>query len=261
MTFQFASDLHLEHRDNAEWLKKYPLEPKADILLLAGDIFNLADVELPVAKHFLDLWADQFKQVYMIPGNHEFYGRLFPIENVFPSFKMACRPNVTYLNNEVVITDQVRFIFTTLFSHIPDNEKWIIEDHIADFHNCRYAKDSYLNLTVAEYNHCFETSKAFLEATLDTPFKGKTVVITHHVPYPKKYIVDYPWFQMDLSAAFHSDLVRLFHRYEIDHWISGHTHINHDPIKIGDTWCHTNQLGYIGYDDLLEFDGGKTIEI
>lgn len=259
MTVQYASDLHLELAINDAYMEKYPLEKKGDVLLLAGDVINLKDDDFN-KRHF-DLWEDTFDRVLIVPGNHEFYGKHYPIEKTFPSFLKPVRDNILYLNNRVEIIDNHRFIFSTLFSEVSPEQAVLVKRYLNDFHISRYGNDSNLSLTINEYNRCHIKCRVFLEEELSRSFVGKTIVVSHHVPYDKSFIEGYPKFRFDLSDAFHVDLTWLVKKYEVDHWISGHTHFNHRSIEIEGTMFHTNQLGYIEAQEHKSFDRHATIRL
>lgn len=80
MIIQYASDLHLEFADNWRYLRDNPLEVKGDILILAGDIGYLGDDNY--CKHpFWDWASENFKEVIVCMGNHEFY-KYYDIANL-----------------------------------------------------------------------------------------------------------------------------------------------------------------------------------
>lgn len=47
LKIQYASDLHLEFAENAQFIKSNSLQPVGDILILAGDTGYLGDFGLP----------------------------------------------------------------------------------------------------------------------------------------------------------------------------------------------------------------------
>ncbi|MEO9871172.1 metallophosphoesterase [Ekhidna sp.] len=259
MTIQYASDLHLEMDANTQYLLENPIKKVADILILAGDITYLEESYL--ANKVLDQLSDTFDEVLMIPGNHEFYRFVFPIENIFPDFEFKIRNNITYYNNKVIVRDNVRMLMSTLFSKVSEKKQWSIERMISDFHVSKYYENTAEKLSVNLFNTCHDQCKKFLQEELLNEFDGKTVIVTHHVPYNNYYIKDYPRFNHDLSEAFHVNMVPLMDSYKIDHWISGHTHVNHESLKIESTMVHTNQLGYVETDEHLSFDESATIEL
>jgi predicted phosphodiesterase len=72
MKVQIISDIHLEHYDNGFRNFKSIIKPEngCDILFLAGDIGN---INHDTYKPFLSYVSDNWKEIYYVLGNHEFY--------------------------------------------------------------------------------------------------------------------------------------------------------------------------------------------
>ncbi|MEO9475096.1 MAG: metallophosphoesterase [Cyclobacteriaceae bacterium] len=259
MKIQYSSDLHLEFPANQLYLIEHPIRPIADVLVLAGDTILLGDSVNDYKV--LDQLSSTFEKVYIVPGNHEFYGKHFPISKILPSFHEEVRSNVHYLNNQTLKFGDTRVLFTTLFSHIPASKSTKIKNYIQDFHRTRYHEDSMLSLTINEFNHCHKVCLGYLLLELEEPFQGKTVVVSHFPPYNKKWIKDYPEFPIDLSSFFHADLEWICKQHKIDHWISGHTHVNFKSFQIGNTWMHGNMLGYVEHGDHYQFNREAVIQV
>ena len=129
MKVQFCSDLHLEFHKNREWLKNHPLIPSAEILIIAGDTYHLDKNYNNL--DFIKKVSDEFQSVYIIPGNHEYYGG-FDISTALESTNEKINENVFLLNNESIQIGEFNFIFSTMWSKIQRN---IIEvlSGMADF--------------------------------------------------------------------------------------------------------------------------------
>lgn len=66
------SDLHLEFPENSMFLKQNEMPVTGEVLVLAGDIFYLKDKITPRVKFWK--WASEnYRQVLIVPGNHEYY--------------------------------------------------------------------------------------------------------------------------------------------------------------------------------------------
>ncbi len=251
MKIQYCSDLHLEFQDNKEYILNNPIEPIADILILAGDIvpFKIIDNH----QDFFNYISRNFKTTYWIPGNHEYY-----YYNVDSSrfLDTKIRENIFLVNNCVKEVSGINLIFSTLWSNISESKRWLIQQSLSDFKVIKYI-DCLFN--VDDYNLLHKESLEFIQNTLNETSDNKTVVVTHHVPtfvnYPEKYV------NSKINEAFASNLTELIEDNNIDFWIYGHHHSNSNDFQIGNTKLVTNQLGYIKYNENVGFNSKAYIEI
>ena len=250
MTLQYTSDLHLEFPANVEFIKKNPLQPVGDVLVLAGDIVPFAAMEKH--KDFFNFVSDHFKTTYWVPGNHEFYH--FDIAEKSGTLHEAIRSNVFLVNNTTAVHENVKLLFSTLWTHISPGHQWHIERNLNDFHLIKHKGKRF---TAEHYNALHEECLSFLkkEANSNQP----TAVFTHHCPtfmnYPEQYRGDI------LNEAFAVELFDWIETSSISYWVYGHHHSNIPSFNIGKTTLATNQLGYVQRNEHHLFDTCRTIEL
>lgn len=240
MRIQYLSDLHLEFKDNAEFLKTHKMRATGDVLVAAGDILYLDDKA--VKDSFFIRWAaDNFEQVLLVPGNHEYYGG-HDVADGGGSWEYKLMDNVSYYNNKVVTIADTDFILSTLWSHIPPENEQPISIFLNDFHRLRYGGRAF---TPSDYNREHARSLAFVREAVGSSKARHRIVVTHHVPSrlctPKKLAVIR---NGTLEPAFTVDLTDYIRTAPIDYWIYGHSHVNVDAL-IGHTRVTSNQLGYV----------------
>ena len=236
MSIQYCSDLHLEFRENKNFLKENPIEPVGEVLLLAGDI-------LPFALHrqsyaFIDYVADNFEAVYWIPGNHEYYG--FDAAEVANPLFEKIRSNVFLVNNQVIPYKNINFICSTLWSHISPQNEWDLQQSISDFTTIRWKGKRF---TPAHFNQLHETDLTFIKTAVIDNADATNIIVTHHVPTLLNYPPHYKG--SVINEAFATELYDFIEVSNAGYWIYGHHHWNAPGFKIGNTMMLTNQLGYV----------------
>ena len=238
MKIQYASDLHLEFHDNSRWLKNNPLKPVGDVLVLAGDIGYLGDDNY--CRHPFWSWAaDNFEQVFVVPGNHELY-KGYDINELTEGWKFEIRSNVKVHYNSVVhLADDTDLILSTLWSRIPQAEAFFVERGVTDFHRIH---DGEAILSWHRFNQEHERCVDFIRCSVETSKAKHIVVATHHVPSFELMSKEFEG--SPINGAFTSELGNMICVLPIEYWIYGHSHRNIDKL-IGDTHCVCNQLGYV----------------
>lgn len=251
MIIQFASDLHLEFADNWRYLREHPLEKTGDILVLAGDIGYLGDDNYS-SHPFWDIVDDQYEQVLVVPGNHEFY-KYYDISTLTDGELLQIRPNVRVYNNAVVTIGDVDVILSTLWAHIPLQDAFATEQGVTDFRRIMYKDET---LTFEQFNEEHVRCMEFLRRACATAFAAKRVIVTHHVP---SFQLSSPDFKGSrINGAFVADEDDFIENCGADYWIYGHSHRNIDAL-IGTTQCVSNQLGYVFSGEHQTFNPSRHI--
>lgn len=233
MKIQIASDLHLNPLES-----RFPdyrvVEPAdADVLVLAGDIHR--------ATRAFDIFEDWPVPVMYVHGNHDLYDAEYA-EAVESMRAASASSNVHFLEGSEYVLDGVRFLGCCLWTDYalyPDQQQAAMkeaEPKMRDYSAIRTADGHF---TPDHALHMHQQARAWLQAQLDQPFDGKTVVVTHHGPHPNSVHPRYAG--MLLNAAFVSDLTPLFGKAAL--WVHGHVHDSFD-YEIAGTRVVANPRGY-----------------
>ena len=255
MKIQYVSDLHLELSDNSKYIKKNPLPITGDILLIAGDSHYYGTPDY-TKLHFWKWASENYKQVIVCMGNHEFYAYQ-DVSQMKDGFDLEIHPNVHVYYNSVVNLGNADLIVSTLWGYIPENKIPYVEWGVNDFRRIKWGENK---LSGEHFNELNQSCIDFIKKSVENSKSTSKIVLTHHLPSP--LLVDECFKGSDLNGAFMCDLTDYIADSDINYWIYGHSHRNID-YQIGNTRLLSNQLGYVSYNENLKnkFDPGKFIEI
>lgn len=251
------SDLHLEV---GQQYAGFDFPVTAPYLVLAGDVGCLADYDAYLG--FLRRQTERYTRVFLVLGNHEFYGLDFAT-GLSTAQKMEDEPS---LGGKLCLLQQTRadigggavtILGCTLWSSVPAEDRDIVASKVADFrrikdwivedHNDAHRSD--LRWLKAE----LQTLRSELETTLQearhetgvvnpAPAERSVVVITHHAPLvqgtSRPEHLQNPW-----ASAFATDVLTVGRWDPVSSWVYGHTHYSCDfeayAIRVV-----SNQRGY-----------------
>ena len=286
LRFQFVSDVHVEHRADPRAWPAVRRAAGVDTLVVAGD---LGRVSGPGYRAFLGRLCGEFARVLLVPGNHEHYqparGPALTVSGTIDALRaMAAElPGLTVLHGDEAVVGGVRFLGTTLWSHVPDEHRAAVGAALNDYRSVFVARpdgarrpgerrrrkdDGWTRATVADTNAWHAEQLAWLEDAIGrtprsscNPAPAPVVVVTHHAPTPAHVAPRYArQASRGLGHAFYTDVTRLV-RHPVVCWVSGHTHSS-CSMRVGDdgVLCVANCAGYPA-ERVCGYDPGRVVAV
>ena len=286
MKIQLLSDLHLE--TNPGFMPSPA--PGADVLVLAGDIGSYQAGSALTASGDTDFGLARFSPLHgwptpvlFVPGNHEYDGLDFDAAHARLQDSCA-RLGIHWLEREVLQLGDLRFVGTTLWSDfdalgpmagqtLPDKlpVHWghpnsPYSRQLKAREKAFRAANHYLRKTgtlrhgapwLAEaMREQALQCQAWLHATLNLPFAGTTVVISHFAPSLRS--ADPRYGETPGTAGFCNALDPLLKKAQC--WLHGHLHCPSDYTHLG---CRVvaNPLGYAHKNEQALFQAQRLISI
>ena len=268
MKFTLVSDLHLE-------FSPYTLPGDKDsILLLAGDIctakFFRNDIALQSPgkrTRFEDFFrhvSENYKDVYYIVGNHEYYGDAW--ENT--QFRLCAALEGTGIHlldkDWINLGDNTVLYGATLwtdFEHGNPITMEYVRNYMADYTAIKHFDRRLAPVTLLEdHNVALNDLKIGLNLYKDK----KIVVMTHHAPTYLSVDPKYGGHENPANAGFASDLDHvILDNPAIKAWVHGHMHGSFDytidPCRV---LCNPRGYDYNGgHEENPDFNNSLSFEV
>ena len=271
---QYMSDLHLEFPENYKhFVNNNAIKPVGDILVIAGDLHYLQNVNSSInysspILDYLKKLKDSFKRIYVVPGNHEYYGGDVTILET-SGMKKEIIPGVIFLNNywdQILVNNQkILIIGGTMWTNPhPLNYKKVLNS-MNDYKNILWKRDQRFIPGLASHEHA-----RFLDTLVGrmSIYKNdndvKKIVISHHCPFFKGMKNWYHCSDIDtenpknnskeimslVDAYCANSLQEVVDLARPDLWIYGHTHASNKFLNKGENNNNLliveNSMGYVG---------------
>ncbi len=261
MLFRVMSDIHNEfcrEESSENWQVPELAEDNESVLILAGDIGLLSRKQTWFG--FLSQCSKQFRNVFVIEGNHEWYHGNIEKHSWQNAFAEHGFHNV-HTGQLILEEEKIAIIGTTLWTDFFGGNP------IAMFDVSQGLNDYRLIKVGADYHrlrpeyllalHHKQKKRLFEDVDHYTELGYTVIVVTHHHPSMQGIA---PGYRNDLlNAAYVSDLEKEVLSNKIDYWICGHCHTAME-YSIGETRVICNPKGY-PHEYGNGFDPLKTLNV
>jgi hypothetical protein len=235
---QYASDLHLEMYTEVPKFETL-LKPVAPYLALAGDIG-----QPPQLKDLFAWIAPQWKRIFYLPGNHEYYGGNLEEREQELRQLVSLHENIHFLHpssSYFCEEENVAVVGGTLWSEVPRNSRWRKCNDYRHIRTRTTVGDPGLAV-LEKLNELHKEHRTLLEDQIEVwRNRGAEIcAITHHLP---SFRLIHPQFWgSDVNQCFASGADALL-KPPVRLWIYGHSHTcSYHTIK--GVLCVSNARGY-----------------
>jgi len=240
------SDLHLERSKYSYEILFQELDLDEDfinILTLTGDISRPHHPEYEI---LFENMSGAFNHVIYVAGNHEYQGTTYTMKEIKSFIRQMLKPfkNIHFLDNSTIEIEDLVFIGTTLWSHIPKVYENDIQNVISDYKSINWNKNE--PFKVCHTNGLNYEARIFLRKALEYNKNKRCIVLTHHsplfsVPEDNFYTANPKHVGNYISYSYNNNLIDFF-QDPIILWIFGHTHYR-NLLKVNNVILWTHQLG------------------
>lgn len=225
--FLFWSDLHTEFSTFT-----LPDVHDIDAVLLGGDT-GVGDAHLDM---LYTIWKTYQVPVVSIRGNHEFYNCIWQDQIEKDNIRLAqwheAGIPIHVLDPGFIDIAGTRIIGATLWTDMMvmgegGMAEAMVGRALNDYRIIGWREGQKVRkLTTKDTRIKHMEDKNFIFDTLDKPFDGPKLVMTHHIPTP--LCVDKAYKGSLINAGFASDLTYQMMGSDADQWFYGHTHTSND---------------------------------
>jgi hypothetical protein len=264
MKIRLWSDVHLEFGPLDVQKRE---DDHETVLVIAGD-FDVGCKD--TTKIIMLKLCHQFKAVVFVCGNHEYYHQVLnEVDQGWRSFADEM-PNFYFLQGDYAIIDDVRFIggtFWTDFRAADPDVMDFCEHRMNDYNHIRYQDKNdvvYRRFEPKDAWQINQEQRATFARFLETPFSGRTVIVTHHAPTEHSIDPLYNHHSSDRILNFSYCNTRLeewFENKNFTHWFHGHIH-RRQQHEVNGKLIIANPRGYDGYEEMADtFEDDKVFEL
>lgn len=250
-TYRISSDWHIEFWGDSpskcvRLLDRYVLPPSeldpSSTLLMAGDFMPFRYCRMPKTRAILDQIAGRFKQVYMVPGNHEYWhgdiSDLPPLEMEYQNIKWS--------------PESPEIIGRTLWTNFRNANPLVMNACRVGMKDCDLIKDGNGELTPDDILYINTQDHIAISMS------AAPVVLTHHAPCERS--IDPKFKNSPVNDAYYSDYSALIAVNKPKLWVHGHIHAACDYM-LYDTRIICNPYGYHAYESQTGYNKNLFVEL